>query len=122
MPTPALIALVLIVGLIVLVPARRLQTAGLRPAAIGAYALVLWVLGMALALRPVASRILVPVLILLYVAPFIPAPGVIRRVLGGSGRPAPGRDRGPRRTPTRPPMKNVTPPDVGVPPDPGAPP
>jgi len=107
-PTPAIIALALVIGLIVLVPARRLRASGLGPAAIGAYALVLWVLGMMLALRPVASRILVPVLILLYVAPFIPAPDVIRRVLG----------RGRGSVPDRPPMKNVTPPEAGIPPDP----
>jgi hypothetical protein len=105
-PSPEFIALALVVGLIALVPARRLRASGLGPAAIGAYALVLWVLGMMLALRPVASRILIPILILLYVAPFVPAPDVLRRVLGRGS------------TPDRPPMKNVTPPDSGLPPDP----
>jgi hypothetical protein len=53
---------------------------------------------------PVAARFLVPILVLLYIAPFIAAPErmtqVARRIRSG------GRD-----DPPRPPMKNVTPPD-----------
>jgi hypothetical protein len=101
---PFPIALGLVIALLVLLPARRLQLAGFRTRWIAAYAVVTWALGFFLALRPVAARFLVPILVLLYIAPFIAAPErmtqVARRIRSG------GRD-----DPPRPPMKNVTPPD-----------
>jgi hypothetical protein len=95
---PWLIALGLVLGLLVLIPARRLRAAGLARGTVGLYTAVLWGLAMLAAISPGATRILIPVLLLAYLAPFIAGPDVIGRVLrrGGDGRP---------------PMKDVTPPD-----------
>jgi len=108
---PWLLALGLVLGLLVLVPARRLQLAGLAPRTIGLLAATLWALGMLVAIRPVASRFLIPILLIAYIAPFVAAPDRLGRVLGRGGA------RGPA---ARPPMKNVTPdepPDRSGPPD-----
>lgn len=103
MTPPWLIALALVIGLIVLVPARRLQLAGFASRTIGAYALLLWVFAMAIAIRPGATRILIPFLLVAYIAPFVAAPDTVRRVLRRPTGGAPGD------VPTPPPMKNVTP-------------
>ena len=108
---PWLLALGLVLGLLVLVPARRLQLAGLAPRTIGLLAATLWALGMLVAIRPVSSRVLIPILLIAYIAPFVTAPDRLGRVLGRGGV------RGPA---PRPPMKNVTPsepPDVSDTPD-----
>src|ERR671910_2126359 len=94
---PWLLALGLVLGLLVLLPARRLQLAGLAPRTIGLLALTLWALAMLVAIRPGATRVLIPILLLAYLAPFVAAPDRVGRFLGrggGSGRP---------------PIKNVTP-------------
>jgi hypothetical protein len=95
---PWLLALGLVLGLLVLVPAGRLRAAGLARGTVGLYALALWALAMLLAIRPGATRILVPVLIVAYVGPLLVDPDVLARVLR-------------RGTPGRRPMKDVTPPD-----------
>lgn len=97
---PWLLALGLVLGLLVLLPARRLQLAGLSARAVGLYAVGLWLMGFLLAIRPVGARFLVPIVLLAYVTPFVAAPERLGRVL---------RRRRPRDPP--PPMKNVTPPD-----------
>jgi len=101
---PLPIALGLGIALLVLLPARRLQLAGFRARWILAYAVITWALGFFLALRPFAARFLVPILVLLYIAPFVTAPErmtqIVRRTRGAG-----------RGDPPRPPMKNVTPPD-----------
>ena len=94
---PWLLALALGLGLLVLIPARRLREAGLSRGSVGLYALTLWSLAMLVAVRPGATRIVIPLLLLAYIAPFIAGPDVLGRVL--------------RRQPSRPPIKNVTPPD-----------
>jgi hypothetical protein len=101
MPAPWLLALALVLGLLVLIPARRLQLSGLSGRAVGLYALALWLLGMVIAIRPMGMRILVPILIVAYIAPFIAGPDQVRRLL----RRPPGDD-----PIDRPPMKDVTPP------------
>jgi len=98
MPAPWLIALALALGFIVLIPARRLQLAGLSGRVTGAYAAALWLMGMVAAIRPVGLRVLVPILLIAYLAPFVAGPERVARVLS-------------RRRPDSPPMKNVTPPD-----------
>jgi hypothetical protein len=114
LPTPWLIALALVVGLIVLIPARRLQIAGFSPRTIGLFALGLWLLAMVVAIRPAGSRFLVPFLLVLYLAPFVAGPERLRRVAtrgsARSGAVRPGNDG-------KPPMKNVTPPDANAGPD-----
>jgi hypothetical protein len=107
-PAPWLVALGLVVALLVLLPARRLQLAGLSSRVIGAYAVGLWLFAMIVAIRPVAARFVVPILILAYLAPFVAAPERIGRALtrggrGGSRPDGPGADGRP--------VKDVTPPD-----------
>ena len=84
-------------GLLVLIPARRLRAAGLSRGSVGLYVLVIWGLAMFVAIRPGATRIVIPLLLLAYLAPFIAGPDVLGRVL--------------RRRPPPPSIKNVTPPD-----------
>ena len=103
LPAPWLLALGLVLGLIVLIPARRLQLAGLSRVAVGSYAAFLWALGMFVAIRPIGIRFLLPILLIMYVAPFVAGPERVARVLAR------------RRPDDRPPMKNVTPPDDGPP-------
>ncbi len=106
MPAPALLAVGLVLGLLILLPARRLRLAGFGGTAIATYAAVLWALAFFLALRPVATRFLVPILLLAYLAPFVVAPARLSRIVR--------RVRGPDDSddgPPRPPVKNVTPPD-----------
>jgi hypothetical protein len=110
--SPAYLAIGIALGLLVLLPARRLQLAGFRGRTIGLYAACLWVLAFFLAVRPVAARFLIPILLIAYLAPFVVAPGRVAGIVArgrGRGRPRNGGD------PPRPPMKNVTPPD-GPPP------
>jgi hypothetical protein len=97
---PWLLGLGLILGLLVLLPARRLQLAGLSARTIGLYAVALWLLGFVLAVRPAGARFLIPIVLLAYIAPFVAAPEQVGRVLR----------RGQPRDPP-PPIKNVTPPD-----------
>ena len=102
LPAPALLAIGLVLALIVLIPARRLQLAGFRSRSIGLYALAMWGLAFVLAIRPTVTRFLIPILVVAFIAPFVVAPerlsSIVRR-RGGSGDPP------------EPPMKNVTPPD-----------
>ncbi len=102
MPPPWLLALAFVLGLIVLIPARRLQLAGVSGRVTGAYAAFLWLMGMAIAIRPVGVRFLVPILLIAYLAPFVAGPERVARVLA-------------RRRLDPPPLKNVTPPDDGPP-------
>lgn len=104
---PWLLALGLVLGLLVLIPARRLHLAGLASRTIGLYALALWLLTMLVAIRPTTARILVPILVVAYIAPFVAAPDRVGRFLR--------RGRGPDDG--RPPIKNVTPPEAEVAPD-----
>jgi hypothetical protein len=109
---PEYLALGLVLVLLVLVPARRLQLAGFGARTIGAYAASLWLLALVIAIRPGVLRILVPILLVAYLAPFIASPAALERIVrrggrGGASKPPPSGGR--------PPIKNVTPPD-----DPGA--
>lgn len=99
--SPQLLALGLALGVIVLLPARRLQLAGLSGRSIGLYALGLWLAAFFVAIRPGATRFLIPIILIAYIAPFAAAPERVVRVLrrGGHGDPPP------------PPIKDVTPPD-----------
>ena len=108
LPAPALLAVGLVLGLIILLPARRLQLAGFRSRTIGAYAACLWALAFFLAVRPFAARFLIPILLIAYLAPFVVAPGRLSGIVSrGRGRGAPGASG----DPTKPQIKNVTPPD-----------
>ena len=114
---PEFLALGLVLVLLVLIPARRLQLAGFGARTIGAYAASLWLLGLVVAVRPGLLRILIPLLLVAYLLPFIASPDALNRMVrrggrGGIGRGGTGRG-GPTTPPAggRPPIKNVTPPD-----------
>ena len=99
MVPPFLIGVALIVGLVALWPARRLYIAGRPTSSIALYFAALWLLGLLIAIVPRAARLVLPLLVLLYVIPFINWRAGIERLLG----------RRPREV--RPPMKDVTPRD-----------
>ena len=108
MVAPEYLALGLVLVLLVLVPARRLQLAGFGGRTIGTYAAGLWLLALVIAIRPGVLRILIPILLVAYLAPFIASPEALDRIVrrgrrGGASKPPPSG--GP------PPIKNVTPPD-----------
>ncbi|HKG55690.1 MAG TPA: hypothetical protein VKA85_00400 [Candidatus Limnocylindrales bacterium] len=94
---PALLAAVLVVGLLALPPARRLFRSGRSVATIAVYYATLALLALLLVLVPGRGRFLIPVLVVLYVVPFITLPAGLTRLR--------------RARVTRPPMKNVTPRD-----------
>ena len=83
---PALLGLGLLVGLLVLLPARRLQSAGFTPRLIGTYALVVWLGALLVAARPGPAGFLVPIVLVAYLAPFVTAPDRMGRVLRRGGR------------------------------------
>ena len=101
LPAPALLAIGLVLALIVLIPARRLNLAGFRSRSVALYAAALWALAFVLAIRPAATRFLIPILVVAYIAPFVVAPDRLARIVR----------RGGRGEPPAPPLKNVTPPD-----------
>jgi hypothetical protein len=99
--SPAFLLALLVAGLVALIPVWRLRVAGWPPRSLFT-AWVLYAVGIFIAVRfPAAVRILVPILVLAYVAPFVAGPERLSRVLNGrrraSGvvidvtpRPAPG--------------------------------
>jgi hypothetical protein len=101
MPAPWLLAIALLIGLLVLLPSRRLRVGGFRARTVGWYAVGLWVLGMALAVRPMGTRFLVPILLLAYLAPFVAGPEQWQRLRTRTGRRGAGREVRP--------IKDVTP-------------
>jgi hypothetical protein len=106
LPAPALLILGLALAFVVLLPARRLQLAGFAGRTIGLYALVLWALAFFLAIRPAATRFLIPILLVAYIAPFVVAPDRLGRIVRrGRGTPPIDPPGG-----SKPPIKNVTPP------------
>src|SRR4051794_1419231 len=108
LPAPALLLVGLALGLIILLPARRLHLAGFSGAAVGLYAVCLWGLAFLMAVRPIAARFLIPILLVAYLAPFVVAPGRLSGIVSrGRGRSRPGTPG----EPPKPPIKNVTPPD-----------
>ncbi len=89
LPETPYIILAIVIALVVLLPARRLQLAGFSRAVIAVYALGVWALAMILVFRPVLIRFLVPILVVLYLAPFVTAPGR----MSGDRPPRPGSPR-----------------------------
>jgi hypothetical protein len=108
-PAPWLVAFVLLCFVLAAIPARRLFLAGIRPAWLWAYVLLLVGLSVAAIAARGAGRFLVPFLVVLYVAPLVVGPDTIARRLRRGRRPprnvgsGPGRDVGPDDPPaTRP--------------------
>ena len=118
LPAPALLLVGLILGLIILVPARRLQLAGFSGRSTALYAICLWALAFFMAVRPVAARFLIPILLVAYLAPFVVAPGRLSGIVTrGRGRGGPGGPGGRGSDPPTPQIKNVTPPDQPIEPE-----
>src|SRR5918994_7949315 len=102
--SPLLLLIVIIAGLIAMIPVWRLRLAG-WPRRWLVVAWLVYAVGIFAALRPpAASRFMLPILVLAYVAPFVAGPERLTRVLRG------------RSTPPRP-IVNVTPhPPTSLPP------
>jgi hypothetical protein len=96
---PALVAAILVLALLALIPTRRLFQRGASSGLIALYFLALWLLGLATVATGGRARILLPVILVLAVLPYFHLREGIDRILGRPPRP------------TRPPIKNVTPPD-----------
>jgi hypothetical protein len=89
-----------VTALLALIPARRLYLAGQPTIMIGAYFAVLWLLGSLIAFGPGRSRLFVPLILILYLVPFITWRAGFERLFGRG-------QRSHRANPAR----NVTPPD-----------
>jgi hypothetical protein len=96
---PGVLAVLLVTAVLALIPARRLYLAGQPTILIGAYFGVLWLLGALIAFGPGRSRLFVPLILVLYLVPFITWRAGLDRLLGRLRTS--DRARGPR---------NVTPP------------
>jgi hypothetical protein len=112
MPSLAFVVLIVVIGLLVMIPTRRLFLAGWTPSALTAYFLVVGALALFVAELRGPARYLLPILVVAYIAPFITARDGIARLRGRLGgappapRDGPGSDRSQSR---RPEPKNVTP-------------
>jgi hypothetical protein len=110
-PSLALLAIGLATFVLLLAPTRRLQISGWSPRALGGYLIGMLMLTLSIAYLPISARLLVPILVLGYLAPFVTA------------RPALDRLRGVRRpgvTVERPPIKTVSGPARDLPAEPRA--
>jgi len=94
---PALLALLLVLALLALIPTRRLFVRGARSTTLAGYYLLVLLTTLAVALAPSRGRLLVPIVLLLYLAPFVTFRNGLERLLGR------------RRAEVRPPPRNVTP-------------
>jgi hypothetical protein len=79
---PGILAVLLATGLLALIPARRLYLAGHPTTVIAAYFGILWALGGLIALGPGRSRLFVPLILVLYLVPFISWRAGLDRLLG----------------------------------------
>jgi hypothetical protein len=85
--TPALLLIFLVAGLVALIPVWRLHVAGWPPRSLFT-AWILYAVGILVAVRfPGPVRVLIPVIVLAYVAPFVAGPERLSRVLNGRPRP-----------------------------------
>jgi len=85
--SPALLLTFLVAGLVALIPVWRLHVAGWPPRSLFT-AWILYAVGILVAIRfPGPVRVLIPVIVLAYVAPFVAGPERLSRVLNGRARP-----------------------------------
>lgn len=68
---PSLLAIVLITGLLVLLPTRRLHLSGRSQGLVTAYFLVLWSAASLAAWAPGPLRLIVPIVVIAWLAPFV---------------------------------------------------
>ncbi len=85
----AILAVALVAFALALVPTRRLFLAGWRPAPLAVYVGILVALAVAAVFLRAGIRVVVPLLLVLYVLPFVGAPEVVARTVTriGGGRP-----------------------------------
>jgi hypothetical protein len=87
--SPLLVLIVIVAGLIALIPVWRLRVAGWPPRWLLAAWVVYAVAIFAAVRAPAATRFLLPILVLAFVAPFVAGPERLTRVLRGRGEPRP---------------------------------
>ncbi len=75
----------ILIGLVVLVPTRRLFLAGWPSRLLLAYYLIVVGLGAIVAELRAPARYLVPILVVMYIAPFVTAGAGLARIIGGRG-------------------------------------
>jgi hypothetical protein len=109
-PSLALVALVVAIGLLVLIPTRRLFIAGWSGRALGAYFFGVIALGVIVAELRAPARFLIPLLVIAYIAPFVTARDGVRRLFGRAPRAAAPRVR-PAPRPSLPEPPVIVPPD-----------
>jgi hypothetical protein len=112
MPGLTFLILVMAIGLLVLIPTRRLFLGGWTSGPLGIYFAGMVLLGLLVAEVRGPARYLVPILVLAYIAPFITVrQGLDRirgRLNGGVSRPANAGDT----AADEPAPRNVTPPEA----------
>ncbi len=110
MPSLALVALIVAIGLLVLIPTRRLFIAGWSGRALGAYFVGVVALGVIVAELRAPARFLIPLLVIAYIAPFVTAREGVRRLFGRPPRATAPRVR-PSPRPSLPEPPTIVPPD-----------
>jgi hypothetical protein len=105
--------LTLAIGLLMLIPTRRLFLGGWSTGFLTTYFLSMLGLGLLVAELRGPARFLIPVLVLAYIAPFVAFRAGLSRLVG---RPGPPRTSG---TAARAAPRNVTPPIESIPDPPG---
>lgn len=104
---PWTIALALLLALLIAIPTRRLALAGASRRTLVAYFVGLWLVALLAAELRAAARLLVPILLIVYLAPFVTLGQGLERLRGRfGGRLDPWIGRRSERT-----IKDVTPPD-----------
>lgn len=88
-----ILAVALVAFLFALLPTRRLFVAGWRPAPLAIYIGALVALALAAVFVRAGVRVVVPVLLVLYVLPFIGAPDAVARTVARLGSRRSGRAR-----------------------------
>ena len=74
------------IGLLALIPTRRLYLAGWSPRALALYYLGLVILALVVAELRAPARFLIPILVVVYIAPFVTARAGLARLFGRSRR------------------------------------
>ena len=108
------------IGLLVLIPTRRLFLGGWTTGPLAIYFLGMVTLGLLVAELRGPARYLVPILVVGYIAPFVTVREGLNRIrdrLSGGSGPPPPVNGGPGDTPTGPKSapRNVTPPEAHPP-------
>jgi hypothetical protein len=96
-PSLTLLAIALALFVLLLAPTRRLSASGWPPRALGGYLLGMLIIGLAAIFSPISTRLLVPILVVGYLAPFVTARTGLDRLRRGR-RPGVTVERAPIKT------------------------